>query len=212
VEEFLQSKNRMTLTEQVRHMLKGVIDPIAEFLNRIGLAPNTITILGLIGNVIGAALLINGKMTLGGIVILVTAPLDALDGTMARLRGENRTDSSSTFGAFLDSVIDRYAELAIYGGLLIYFALHDVWIGVILAYLAATGSILVSYTRARAQALGIETKIGILTRLERYLVLVPALLFNIPLIGLWILAIFSNLTALQRILDVYRKMNSQKIR
>ena len=212
MEEFLESKNRMTLTEQVRQMLKGVIDPIAEFLNRIGLAPNTITILGLIGNVIGAALLINGKMTLGGIVILVTAPLDALDGTMARLRGENRTDSSSTFGAFLDSVIDRYAELAIYGGLLVYFALHGVWIGVILAYLAAAGSILVSYTRARAQALGIETKIGFLTRLERYLVLVPALVFNIPLIGLWILAIFSNFTAFQRILDVYRKMNSQKIR
>jgi len=212
VEESLESKNRMTLTEQVRHMLKGVIDPIAEFLNRIGLAPNTITILGLIGNVIGAALLVNGRMTLGGLVILVTAPLDALDGTMARLRGENRTDSSSTFGAFLDSVIDRYAELAIYGGLLVYFALHGVWIGVILAYLAAAGSILVSYTRARAQALGIETKIGFLTRLERYLVLVPALVFNIPLIGLWILAIFSNFTALQRIMDVYRKMNSQKIR
>lgn len=212
MEKSLESKNRMTLTELVRQMLKGVIDPIAEFLNRIGLAPNTITILGLIGNVIGAALLVNGRMTLGGIVILVTAPLDALDGTMARLRGENRTDSSSTFGAFLDSVIDRYAELAIYGGLLVYFGVHGVWAGVILAYLAAAGSILVSYTRARAQALGIETKVGMLTRLERYLVLVPALVFNIPLIGLWILAIFSNFTALQRILDVYRKMNSQKVR
>lgn len=212
MEEYLGRKNRMTLSDQMRQMFKGVIDPIAEFLNRIGLAPNTITILGLIGNLIGAALLINGRMTLGGLIILVTAPFDALDGTMARLRGENRTDSSSTFGAFLDSVIDRYAELAIYGGLLIYFSLHSIGTGVILAYLAAAGSILVSYTRARAQSLGIETKIGILTRLERYLVLVPALVFNIPIVGLWILAVFSNFTALQRILDVYRQMNSQRIR
>jgi CDP-diacylglycerol--glycerol-3-phosphate 3-phosphatidyltransferase len=202
----------MTLTEQMRQVFKGVLDPIAEFLNRIGLAPNTITILGLIGNIIGAALLLNGRMTLGGLVIFVTALFDALDGTMARLRGENRTDSSSSFGAFLDSVSDRYAELAIYGGLLIYFSLRGMWVGVLLAYLAAAGSILVSYTRARAQSLGIETKIGILTRFERYLVLVPALVFNIPLIGLWVLAIFSNFTAFQRILDVHRQMHSQKIR
>ncbi len=212
MEEYLERKNRMTLSDQMRQMFKVVIDPSAEFLNRIGLAPNTITILGLLGNIVGAALLINGRMTLGGLVILVTAPLDALDGTMARLRGENRTDSSSSFGAFLDSVIDRYAELAIYGGLLIYFSMHSIWVGVILAYLAAAGSILVSYTRARAQSLGIETKIGILTRLERYLVLVPALVFNIPLVGLWILAIFSNFTAIQRILDVYRQLNSERIR
>lgn len=208
MEEYLGKKNRMTLTEQARLMFKGVLDPIAEFLNRIGLAPNTITILGLLGNVIGSILLINGRMTIGGLVILVTAPLDALDGTMARLRGENRTDSSSSFGAFLDSVIDRYAELAIYGGLLIYFSLKGIWVGVLLAYLAAAGSILVSYTRARAQSLGIETKIGFLTRLERYLVLVPSLVFNFPLIGLWILAIFSNFTAFQRILDVHRQMHS----
>jgi CDP-diacylglycerol--glycerol-3-phosphate 3-phosphatidyltransferase len=76
---------------------------------------------------------------------------------------------------------------------------------VVLAYLAAAGSVLVSYTRARAQSLGVETKVGILTRMERYLVLAPALIFNIPHIALWILAVLANLTALQRILDVRRK-------
>lgn len=76
---------------------------------------------------------------------------------------------------------------------------------VVLAYLAAAGSVLVSYTRARAQSLGVETKVGILTRLERYLVLSPALIFNIPHIALWILAVLTNLTALQRIFDVRRK-------
>jgi CDP-diacylglycerol--glycerol-3-phosphate 3-phosphatidyltransferase len=139
-------------------------------------------------------------MTLGGILIFLMGPVDALDGTMARLRGE-----ATEFGAFVDSVTDRYSELVIFGGLLYFYLQQGEWLMVVLAYLAAAGSVLVSYTRARAQSLGVETKVGILTRLERYLVLVPALIFNIPHIALWILAVLTNLTALQRILHVRRK-------
>jgi len=109
------------------------------------------------------------------------------------------------FGAFVDSVTDRYSELAIYGGLLIHYVSHQEWLPATLAYLAASGSVLVSYIRARAQSVGVETKVGILTRFERYLVLAPALVFNIPLVALWILAIFTHITALQRILDVRRQ-------
>jgi len=79
-----------------------------------------------------------------------------------------------------------------------------------LAYLAAAGSVLVSYARARAQSLGHETKVGILTRFERYLVLAPALVFNIPVVALWILAVLTNVTALQRILDVRSKAHKLK--
>lgn len=199
-ENVANQNKRLTLTDLLRTQFKGLLDRIAAFLNHLGLMPNTITILGLIGNTLGAYFLARGQMTLGGIIIVLMGPVDALDGAMARLRGE-----PTDFGAFVDSVTDRYSELVIFGGLIFYYLQQGDWLLVTLAYAAAAGSVLVSYTRARAQSLGMETKVGILTRLERYLVLSPALVFNIPHIALWILAILTNLTALQRILDVRSK-------
>lgn len=203
-EHVAERKPRLTLTEQLRLRFKGVLDPLAIFLNKIGLMPNTVTILGLAGNTVGAILLARGQMTWGGILIFLMGPVDALDGTMARLRAE-----PTEFGAFVDSVTDRYSELVIFGGLLYYYLQQGNWDMVLLVYLAAAGSLLVSYTRARAQSLGMETKVGMLTRLERYLVLSPALVFNIPQVAVWILAIFTNLTALQRILDVRSKAHKR---
>lgn len=205
----MNNKTGWVFTDQMRLIFKGVIDPIAGFFNALGVSPNAMTVIGLCGSAVGAALIAFGWVTWGGIVILITAPLDALDGTMARLKGETRTDSSPRFGAFFDSVMDRYAELFLFGGLLIYYIRAEQWIGVILAYVAASGSLLVPYTRARAQGLGIETKVGFLSRLERYLVMIPALIFNIPLVGLAILAVFTNVTSIQRIVDVYRQLQSQ---
>jgi CDP-diacylglycerol--glycerol-3-phosphate 3-phosphatidyltransferase len=201
VERAAEKKKRMTLTDQMRVRFKGILDAIGGFLNSLGLMPNTMTIMGLVGNTIGAYFLAQGQMTVGGILILLMGPIDALDGTMARLRGE-----ASEFGAFVDSVTDRYSELVIFAGLLYHFVTQQNPLAVMLVFFAAAGSVLVSYMRARAQSLGYETKIGILTRMERYLVLVPALIFNIPVLGLWIIAIFANLTALQRIWDVRRQV------
>jgi CDP-diacylglycerol--glycerol-3-phosphate 3-phosphatidyltransferase len=124
-------------------------------------------------------------------------PVDALDGTMARLRGE-----PSEFGAFVDSVTDRYSELVIFGGLLIYYVLAGDWVMALVTYFAASGSVMVSYIRARASSLGYDTKVGILTRMERYLVLAPTLVIGYPWVGLWIIAILANITALQRIWDI----------
>lgn len=200
LEQATEKKNRLTFTDQMRVRFRGVLDPFGAFFNRIGLMPNTMTILGLLGNTIGAVLLSQGIMTSGGLIILAMGPIDALDGTMARLRGE-----PSEFGAFVDSVTDRYSELVIFGGLLIYYVQHGNWVAVLVTYLAASGSVLVSYVRARASSLGYDTKVGILTRMERYLVLAPTLVFNIPLVGLWIIAILANITALQRIWDIRRK-------
>lgn len=205
MEHVAEKKKRLTLTEQMRSRFKGILDPIAGFLNNLGLMPNTITILGLLGNTVGAILLVQGKMTLGGILILLMGPVDALDGTMARLRGE-----SSAFGAFVDSVTDRYSELVIFAGLLIHYLLGGDWFLAGLTYVAAAGSVLVSYVRARAQSLGYETKVGVLTRMERYLVLAPSLVINLPVIGLWIIAVLANVTAFQRILDVRRQVRSKQ--
>lgn len=195
-----ESKERLTLTDQARRRFKVILDSIGRLLNKTGLTPNTITLVGLIGNTIGALFLAQGQMTLGGIIVLLMGPIDALDGTMARLRGE-----PTEFGGFVDSVSDRYSELVIFGGLIYYYSQQGDPLPTILAYAAAAGSVLVSYTRARALSLGIETKVGILTRFERYLVLSPCLVLNIPMVALWILAVLANVTALQRIWDVRKK-------
>ncbi len=198
----IENKERQTFTDQMRERFKGILNRSAGILNRLGLMPNTVTMIGLIGNTIGAIFLARGQMTIGGIFILLMGPVDALDGSMARLRGE-----PSEFGAFVDSVTDRYSELVIFGALLFYYIQQGEWLPALLAYLAAAGAVLVSYTRARAQSLGFETKVGILTRFERYLVLAPCLVFNIPQVALWILAVLGNLTAVQRIYDVRRKVH-----
>ena len=196
----MAGKSPKTFTDLSRVVFKRFLDPIAGFLNRLGLRPNTVTLIGLLGQIVGAYFLAIGKISVGGIIILFMAPIDALDGTMARLRGE-----STTFGAFIDSVTDRYSELVLFFGLLVYYInyVHPIdWIACIVLYLAAAGSMLVSYTRSRAETLGFDAKIGLLSRFERYLILIPSLIFNRPMIALWILAIFTNLTAIQRILHV----------
>jgi CDP-diacylglycerol--glycerol-3-phosphate 3-phosphatidyltransferase len=181
----------------MRARFKTVLDPIAGFFNRLGLAPNTITLFGLAGNALASVLLAMGQTRLGGLVVLVMGPIDALDGAMARLRGE-----PTNFGAFVDSVTDRWSELFILGGVLTRFALEQNPLGVILSFVAAVGSVMVSYSKARAEALKFECDVGLLTRLERYLVLSPALILNVPLAGVGIIAVFANITAMQRILFV----------
>jgi CDP-diacylglycerol--glycerol-3-phosphate 3-phosphatidyltransferase len=197
VEQASEEKKKLTFTDQMRVRFRGVLDPIGAFFNRIGLMPNTMTILGLLGNTVGAYFLSQGQMTYGGLIILAMGPVDALDGTMARLRGE-----PSEFGAFVDSVTDRYSELVIFGGLLIYYVQAGDLVMALVTYFAASGSVLVSYVRARASSLGYDTKVGILTRMERYLVLAPTLVLGYPWVGLWIIAILANITALQRIWDI----------
>lgn len=203
MEQASENKKKITFTDQMRVRFRGILDPVGGFLNRLGLMPNTMTILGLIGNTVGAVLLAQGNMRIGGLIILAMGPIDALDGTMARLRGE-----PSEFGAFVDSVTDRYSELVIFGGLLFYYIQQGDWVMALVTYVAAGGSVLVSYVRARAASLGYDTKVGVLTRMERYLVLAPSLVLNIPWVGLWIIAILANITALQRIWDIRRQTRS----
>jgi CDP-diacylglycerol--glycerol-3-phosphate 3-phosphatidyltransferase len=189
-----------TFTDYLRRRFKWFADSCASFLNRLGLHPTTITILGLVGHSGAAVLAGMGLLTWSGILLLVMAPLDFIDGTMARMQGK-----VSRFGAFVDSVTDRYSEFVILGGLLVYYLRISDWSGVILVYLAAAGSLLVSYIRSKAEGLGFDCKVGILTRVERYIVLIPSLMFHIPFIGITIIAALTHLTALQRILYVRKQ-------
>lgn len=205
MEHVAKNERKLTLTDTLRARYGRLLDPIGAFLNRLGLLPNTITVLGFVGNTIGAFFLMQGNMLVGGLLILAMGPIDALDGTMARLRGE-----SSNFGAFVDSVTDRYSELVIFLGLIIFYSQQGEWLNCIAVYLAAAGSVLVSYVRSRAETLGYEAKVGVLTRFERYVVLVPGLIFNIPMVGVWIIAVLANFTAVQRIIHVRRQAHAQK--
>jgi CDP-diacylglycerol--glycerol-3-phosphate 3-phosphatidyltransferase len=192
-------KKKLTFSDRMRVWFRWYYHPIAVFLDRLGVRPNTVTLVGLVGTIGCAVLIAFGHLTWAGILLLIMGPVDALDGALARLRNE-----ASDWGAFVDSVTDRYAELFLFLGFLIYYLLRADVTGIILAYLAAAGSVLVSYVKARADAQKLDANVGVLTRVERYIVLIPGLIFNLPLIALIIIAIFANFTALQRILRARR--------
>lgn len=190
-------------------MFKRILDPIGAFLNRTGLTPNAITLFGILGTTLGAYILSQGNMFWGGVVLFLSVIIDVFDGTMARLRGD-----PSDFGAFVDSVSDRYAEFITFGGLLYYFLTQQDYPGVVVTFLATAGSVLVSYVKSRAEGLGFTAKVGILTRVERYIVLIPLLVFNQPFLAVCIIALLGNITAFQRILHVrvqgHERMKKEK--
>jgi len=189
-----------SLSEKLRPAVAVFLQPIARTLLKFHITANVLTFAGLllaVGVGIAAA---NGQMLLGGILMLLSGPMDALDGAVARQSGS----MTNKFGAFFDSTTDRYAEGFVLLGLSIYgLAITDQRL-VLLSFIAFWGSVLISYTRARAEGLGIECKIGLFTRMERFILVSLMLLFNQVLIGLIILAVLTHFTALQRIVFVYR--------
>jgi CDP-diacylglycerol---glycerol-3-phosphate 3-phosphatidyltransferase len=198
----------------VRGYLK-VIEPIADWMVEQRVNPNTITTIGTLCSVTAGAIFAAGHIRTAGWVFGLTAIFDVLDGTVAR-----RTGRSSVFGAFYDSTLDRVADGAILGGLTIFFARNDVhhsipqsmgtpMVAVLL--LGIIGTFLTSYTRARAESLGIDAKVGILQRPERVTLLsAPQAFFGLALNG-WVLiaicvllSVTAWITAVQRIVFVYR--------
>jgi CDP-diacylglycerol--glycerol-3-phosphate 3-phosphatidyltransferase len=177
-----------SFTDRMRAQFKGVLEAAGAFFNRLGISPNTMTLFGLLGSTLGAVLLALGHIPAGGWVILLSGAADAIDGTMARLRGK-----TTRFGAFLDSTTDRFEELFAFGALALFFALGSNPAGVAAAFAAAIGSVMVSYEKARAEALGYEC----------YMVLCPLLILNLPLWAAVAVAVLGNFTALQRIWHVY---------
>ena len=192
------SKPYESFTDWARDTAEVITVPVARFLARLGFHPNAVTVLGSVLTVGVAAVLATGRLALGGWLLAVVAPLDAVDGALARLIGQK-----SRFGAFLDSTLDRFSEAALLIGLAIHYLLQGAALEVVLAFVAMTGAMLVSYTRARAEALGFTCKVGALTRLERIVVLATGLILGWPTIALWLLAIGNTFTALHRLLHVY---------
>ena len=188
-----------------------LMDPIADFLVRRRVHPNTITVWGTIFTIAGGVLYGSGHISIGGWLLGITALTDVLDGMVAR-----RSNTTSVFGAFLDSTLDRVADGATLGGLAVFYALspepyHSVPM-VVVCLAGIIGAFLTSYTRARAEALGLDAKVGMLQRPERVVLLsVPQAFFGVALNG-WVLAIIINIltitawiTVVQRVKYVYDK-------
>ena len=201
IKEQVDVNHEPTLTDQLRKLFQIPLSLIGNQLHAWGVSANTITVAGLVGTFIGSYLIASGQLFWGGAVILAMGILDAFDGAVARAAG-----NTSQFGAFIDSVADRYIEISIYSGLAWYFIGIQNPLGVLLSVFALGGSVLVSYTRSRAESLGIETKVGILTRVERMVVIGPSVIFQIPLLGVGVVALLANITALQRIVHVYQQI------
>jgi CDP-diacylglycerol--glycerol-3-phosphate 3-phosphatidyltransferase len=170
-----------------------------------------LTCLGLLLSVVTAVVIAQGSLFVGGLLVLFAGIFDMFDGAMAHIR-----NAATTFGAFLDSTLDRYSESIILSGLLFYAlqrpglqdplwpAPHEQAWMIAFIYVAVVGSLMVSYTKARAEGLGIECKAGLLARPERVIILAIGLLSNTSIWAVALLAVFANLTAVERMVVVWR--------
>ncbi len=198
-----------SFSESLRPKAAKVLQPIGRALIRLHITANMITFFGFLLAAVSGVLAATGNLVWAGIFLLIAAPMDAFDGTVARLSGSIK----SKFGAFWDSTLDRYSESLVLLGVLIYgLSRNNAWI-VVLACVTTFGSLLVSYARSRAETLGIDCKVGIMTRLERVVVTILMLVLNplypdVPiLIGLGLMAVLTNVTVILRIVHVRREMD-----
>ena len=183
-----------------------LLTPLIKMLTKWGLSPNSFTLAGLIITSLAAIAFIMGYLRLGGFLILLGGLCDTIDGSLAR-----QANKATHFGALLDSAFDRYSEFVMFFGMVVYFImLKDYPISVV-AFFALCGSIMVSYSRARAESLGFDSMVGIMQRPERIVFLgLGALIHPVALkIAIWLVAIFANFTALQRIRHAYKQSEAE---
>jgi soluble lytic murein transglycosylase len=183
-----------------REPLRSWIDPIGLALyRRLHLRPNHLTIIGLGVSLLAATAFITGRIRAAGILLILAGLCDFFDGSLARASGQ-----VSTFGAFLDSVIDRYSDLVVLLGIVVLYAHMSHTRGAIVAMAGLIGSMMVSYTKARAESIGVRCTVGMMERPERMICLIAGALLDLLEPALWLLAVLSNLTALQRIAFTWR--------
>ena len=194
------------MAKHVRPLLLSSVTAFARWLQSIGVTPNMISFTGFALTIGSAALLATGNLLIGGFILWAAAMLDMVDGTLARL-----SQSESKFGAFLDSTLDRYSESITFLGLAVYYAnQNNAQTPLLLIFFTLVGSWAVSYTRARAEGLDIECNVGILQRPERLVLLIASLILGLVLPVLWLLAVMTNVTAVQRIHEVYVRTSTSK--
>ena len=199
----------MLLGSKVKTWYVNLLEPLTRTSVRFGIHPNVMTVLGFGITIFSAALYGMGSFRWAGVVLFIGGSCDVLDGHLARVTG-----AKSLFGALLDSTLDRYAEIAVFIGIVAYYLyrapvnpLNEIW--VLVSILGLTGSLMVSYVRARAEGLGQECKVGLMQRPERVICLgVGALLGELYLpVALVLIAAVSNVTAVSRIFYIWKQSN-----
>ncbi|HZT74425.1 MAG TPA: CDP-alcohol phosphatidyltransferase family protein [Terriglobales bacterium] len=190
----------MTYTKAIGLGCKKLLDRIVQSLALARIDPNLLTGFGLAINVVAAVLFGYGAFWIAGLVIIAAGVFDMVDGRVARA-----TNTVSPFGAFFDSVVDRYSDLALYFGLLVYYARINRFFYVVLVAVVMTGSVMVSYARARAESVIPSCKVGFMERPERIVLVIIGALFDRMAAVLWVIAVLSNVTVVHRILYTYRQ-------
>ena len=194
-----------------KHVVNGfliVIEPIARLLINLKVHPHVITFAGLLLSILAFNFFRQGLFFYAGLVVILAGICDVLDGRLAR-----DTKTITKFGALMDSTIDRYSEVVMFLGIAMFFHDRQSYV-VYLIIFAITGSFMVSYTRARAEGLGIDCRIGLMQRPERVTYLaIGSLLGSIPktnyiflILTIWFIAVFANVTVVQRVIFIRSKL------
>jgi len=184
----------------LNHRLDPYLNKLTAWTEGV-IRPNHLTIVGLLVTLVAAVFLALGLWLVAGVTIIIGGLCDLLDGAVARSQGK-----ATTFGAFLDSVIDRYSDFALFIGMFFYYASNGRPYLMLLASLAAMGSFLVPFTRARAETIIPSCKVGIMERPERIILLACGTLFNLMVYALWVLAILTHITVIQRIIYTRKEL------
>ncbi len=190
------------LPEGIKEWYLRLMQPVVDFFIKLELNPNFFTTIGFILTIVASVLFATGNVRWAGVIVLLAGTFDIVDGKVARL--SNRV---TKFGALYDSTLDRYAEVIMFFGLAFFFVEQDMYIRSITVSFALGGSIMVSYVRARAEALGFECKVGIMQRPERIVYIGFGAIFHLYALSfaLFMIAVLANITAVQRIYHVWKQ-------
>src|SRR5215470_8481343 len=190
----------MTYTRAIGIVFGGAIDRIVRWLALSRIHPNVLTFLGLVINIWAAYLFSKGRFRSAALVVIGAGLFDMVDGRVARA-----TDRVTRFGGFFDSVLDRYSDLAVFMGLLVFYASINRFFYIVLTAIVMTGSVMVSYTRARAECSIPKCKVGFLERPERIVLIILGALFDRMAPVLWVIAVLSNLTVIHRMIYTWQE-------
>ncbi|NIA22806.1 MAG: CDP-alcohol phosphatidyltransferase family protein [Proteobacteria bacterium] len=195
------------LSDKVKNSFRKAVHPFIRLFVVMHLTPNMLTITGLLINILATYTIAIGQFLTGGIILVIASIFDTFDGELARTTGK-----ITSSGAFLDSISDRYSEFFVLGGMGYHFIATGNYLGIYSTFFAMIGSIMTSYTRARAEGVGVELKGGFFQRPERVLYLVIIILFFSKFLnyGMLLFALFTTLTALQRLIVGFNKIKSIK--
>src|SRR5450755_4225461 len=196
----------MTATRAIGWFFGSIINAIVRWLALSKIHPNVLTFIGLVINIWAAWLFAAGSFQWAGVGVAGAAICDMVDGRVARA-----TSQVTRFGGFFDSVLDRYSDLALYIGLLVYYASINRFFYIVLTAIVMMGSVMISYSRARAENAIPKCKVGFLERPERVVLIILGALLDRMAAVLWVIAILSNLTVVHRILYTWGECKKMEV-